>query len=175
MSILAANILFLVCLVQAMYFSLLKIGIVEAAYWFGPKKKIELRNNVFVTPVLLIVFSILHGSVNFGESYFFWELEFSRGSKSGGLQFREIAYPEDCVSSNLQSLEIEIRGASNSGRLQFQEGCNCGRLLSNDFNFGGFSIPGDCVIPGECSCGRLPLREVKFKSSGRGFKFSFRH
>ena len=61
-----------------MYFSLLKIGIVEAAYWFGPKKRVELRDNFFVTPILLIAFSILHGLVHFEESYFFWELEFSK-------------------------------------------------------------------------------------------------
>ena len=78
MSILATNIFFLVCLVQAMYFSLLKIGTVEAGYWFGPKKKVELRNNFFVTPIFLIAFSILHGLVHFEELYFFWELEFSK-------------------------------------------------------------------------------------------------
>ena len=61
-----------------MYFSLLKIGIVEAAYWFGPKKKVELRDNFFVTPIILIAFSILHGLVHFEASYFFWELEFSK-------------------------------------------------------------------------------------------------
>ena len=61
-----------------MYFSLLKIGKVEAAYWFGSKKKIRLRYNFFVTPIFLIVFSILHGLVHFEELYFFWELEFSK-------------------------------------------------------------------------------------------------
>ena len=61
-----------------MYFSLLKIGSVEAAYWFGSKKKIELRNNFFVNPIFLITFSIIHGLVHFDESYFFWELEFSK-------------------------------------------------------------------------------------------------
>ena len=104
MSILAANILFLVCLVQAMYFSLLKIGTVEAAYWFGPKKKIELRNNVFVTPVFLIVFSILHGSVNFGESYFFWELEFSKFF----LQFILTAFWLSCLCS-IGTLDLSLR------------------------------------------------------------------
>ena len=61
-----------------MYFPLLKIGTVEAAYWFGLKKKIELSSNVFVTPILLVAFSIIHGLVHFEESYFFWELEFSK-------------------------------------------------------------------------------------------------
>ena len=61
-----------------MYFSFLKIGTVEAGYWFGPKKKVELRNNFFVTPIFLIAFSILHGLVYFEELYFFWELEFSK-------------------------------------------------------------------------------------------------
>ena len=61
-----------------MYFSLLKIGLVEAAYWFGSKKKVELRDNFFVTPIILITFCIIHGLVYFDESYFFWELEFSK-------------------------------------------------------------------------------------------------
>ena len=61
-----------------MYFSLLKIGSVEAAYWFGSKQKIELKNNYFVNPIFLITFSIIHGLVHFDESYFFWELEFSK-------------------------------------------------------------------------------------------------
>ncbi len=64
-----------------MYFSLLKIGIEEAAYWFGPKKKVELRDNFFVTPVILIAFSILHGLVHFEESYF-----------SGSLNFRNFFF-----------------------------------------------------------------------------------
>ena len=63
---------------QAVYFSLLKIGSVEAAYWFGSKQKIELKNNYFVHPIFLITFSIIHGLVHFDESYFFWELEFSK-------------------------------------------------------------------------------------------------
>ena len=61
-----------------MYFSLLKIGIAEATYWFGSKKKAELRDNFFVTPIILIAFSILHGLVHFEESYFFWDLDFSK-------------------------------------------------------------------------------------------------
>ena len=61
-----------------MYFSLLKVGTVEAGYWFGPKKRVELRNNFFVTPIFLIAFSILYGLVHFEELYFFWELEFSK-------------------------------------------------------------------------------------------------
>ena len=61
-----------------MYFSLLKIGVVEAAYWFGPTKKVELRDNFFVTPIILIAFSILNGLVHFEEPYFFWELEFPK-------------------------------------------------------------------------------------------------
>ena len=73
-----ANIFFLVCLVQAMYFTLLKIGVVEAAYWLESKKRIELKNNIFVNPIFLIITSIIHGLVHFDESYFFWELEFSK-------------------------------------------------------------------------------------------------
>jgi prepilin signal peptidase PulO-like enzyme (type II secretory pathway) len=61
-----------------MYFSLLKIGIVEATYWFGPKKKVELRDNFFVTPMILTAFCILHGLVHFEESYFLWDREFSK-------------------------------------------------------------------------------------------------
>ena len=67
----------MLCLVQAMYFSLLKIGALEAGYWFGPKKKIKLRNNVFINPILLVTFCIIHGLVCFDEPYFFWELQFS--------------------------------------------------------------------------------------------------
>ena len=77
MSILTVNIFLLFCLVQAMYFSLLKIGALEAGYWFGPKKKIKLRNNVFINPILLVTFCIIHGLVYFDEPYFFWELQFS--------------------------------------------------------------------------------------------------
>ena len=77
MSNLTVNIFFLVCLVQAVYFSLLKIGAVESTYWRDSKKKIGLRNNVFVNPIFLITFCIIHGLVYFDESYFFWELEFS--------------------------------------------------------------------------------------------------
>ena len=65
------------CLVQAMYFSLLKIGELEAVYWFGSNKKIELRNNIFINPILLVTFCIIHGLVYFDESYLFWELQFS--------------------------------------------------------------------------------------------------
>ncbi len=60
-----------------MYFSLLKIGALEADYWFGPEKKIELRNSVFINPILFVTFCIIHGLVYFDESYFFWELQFS--------------------------------------------------------------------------------------------------
>ena len=60
-----------------MYFSLLKIGALEAGYWFGPKKKIELRSNAFINPILVVIFCIIHGLVYFDESYFFWELQFS--------------------------------------------------------------------------------------------------
>ena len=65
------------CLVQVMYFSLLRIGAVEADYWFGPKKKTELKNNVLINPIFLITFCIIHGLVYFDESYFFWQLQFS--------------------------------------------------------------------------------------------------
>ena len=65
------------CLVQAMYFSLLKIGALEAGYWFGSKKKIELRNNIVINPIFLVIFCIIHGLVYFDESYFFWQLQFS--------------------------------------------------------------------------------------------------
>ncbi len=61
-----------------MYFCLLKIGVKEAIYWFGSKEKIELKYSIFVNPILLITFCIIHGLVNFDESYFFWELEFSK-------------------------------------------------------------------------------------------------
>ena len=61
-----------------MYFSLLKIGSAESAHWFGTKKKIEIRNSFFVTPIFLIAFSILHGLVHFEELCFFWEIEFSK-------------------------------------------------------------------------------------------------
>ena len=61
-----------------MYFTLLKIGVVEAAYWLESKKRIELKNNIFVNPIFLIITSIIHGLVHFDESYFFWELEFSK-------------------------------------------------------------------------------------------------
>ena len=44
-----ANIFFLVCLVQAMYFTLLKIGVVEAAYWLESKKRIENQLNGIVS------------------------------------------------------------------------------------------------------------------------------
>ena len=87
-----------------MYFSLLKIGIVEAAYWFGPKKKVELRNNFFVTPILLITFSILHGLVHFEESYFFWELEFSKFF----LLFILTAFWLSCLGS-IGTLDLSLR------------------------------------------------------------------
>ena len=77
MSVLTVNIFLLFCLAQVMYFSLLKIGALEAGYWFGPKKKIELRNNFFINPILLVTFCIIHGLVYFDESHFFWELQFS--------------------------------------------------------------------------------------------------
>ncbi|GIR48502.1 MAG: hypothetical protein CM15mP58_05990 [Burkholderiaceae bacterium] len=104
MSILTANILFLVCLVQAMYFSLLKIGIVEAAYWFGSKKKIELRNNIFVNPIFLITFSIIHGLLQFDESYFFWELEFSKFF----LLFILTAFWLSCLGS-ISTVDLSLR------------------------------------------------------------------
>ena len=101
---LTANILFLVCLVQAMYFSLLKIGIVEAAYWFGPEKKVELRDNFFVTPIILIAFSILHGLVYCEESYFFWELDFSKFF----LLFILTAFWLSCLGS-IGTLDLSLR------------------------------------------------------------------
>ena len=60
-----------------MYFSLLRIGAVEAGYWFGSKKKIKLRNNFFINPILVVTFCIIHGLIYFDGSYFFWELQFS--------------------------------------------------------------------------------------------------
>ena len=60
-----------------MYFSLLRIGAREVSFWFGKKKKIELRNNIFINPVTLVIFCIAHGLIYFDESYFFWELQFS--------------------------------------------------------------------------------------------------
>ena len=60
-----------------MYFSLLKIGALEAGYWFGSKKKIELRNNIVINPILSVTFCIIHVLVYFDEPYFFWELQFS--------------------------------------------------------------------------------------------------
>ena len=104
MSILIVNICLLFCLVQAMYFSLLKIGALEAGYWFGPKKKIELRSNAFINPILLIAFSILHGLVHFEESYFFWELEFSKFF----LLFILTAFWLSCLGS-IGTLDLSLR------------------------------------------------------------------
>ena len=104
MSILTANIFFLVCLVQAMYFSLLKIGSVEAGYWFGSKQKIELGKTYFVTSIFLITFSIVYGSVHFDESYFFWELELSKFF----LLYILAAFWLSCLSS-ISTLDLSLR------------------------------------------------------------------
>ena len=101
---LTANIFFLVCLVQAMYFFLLKIGVVEAAYWFGSKKKIELRNAVFVNSIFLIAFCIIHGLVHFDESYFFWDLGFSNFF----LIFILTAFWLSCLGS-IGALDLSLR------------------------------------------------------------------
>ena len=75
MFVLTVNIFFLLFLVQAMYFSLLRIGTIEATYWCGSKKKIQLKNNFFINPIFLATFCIIHGLVYFKEPRFFWELE----------------------------------------------------------------------------------------------------
>ena len=46
---------------------MLKIGIVEAAYWFGSKQKIELKNNYFVHSIFLMTFSIIYGLIHFDD------------------------------------------------------------------------------------------------------------
>ena len=76
MFILTVNIFFLFCLVQVMYFSLLRIGTIEATYWLGSKKKIQLKNNFFISLIFLAAFCIIHGLISLKESHFFWELEF---------------------------------------------------------------------------------------------------
>jgi len=75
--ILIVNIFFLFCLVQAMYFSLLRIGMIEATYWFESRKKIQLKNNFFINPIFLATSCIIHGLVYLKEPHFFWNLEFS--------------------------------------------------------------------------------------------------
>ena len=67
-----------------MYFSLLRIGAIEAAYWFGfkerfgLKKKFQLRNNIFINSIFLVTFCIIHGLVHFEDPHFFWDLDFSK-------------------------------------------------------------------------------------------------
>ncbi|MDA9690147.1 prepilin peptidase [Betaproteobacteria bacterium] len=94
----------MICLVQVMYFSLLKIGAIEANHWLGSKKKAELRNNIFVNPIVLITFCILHGLVRFDESYFFWELEFSKIF----LLFILTAFWLSCLGS-IGTLDLSLR------------------------------------------------------------------
>ncbi len=101
---LTLNIFFLLCLVQAMYFSLLKIGLVEATYWFGSKQKIKLRKNIFVNSVFLITFSIFYGFIHFDESYFFWDF----GSSKFFLIYLLVAFWLSCLSS-ISTLDLSLR------------------------------------------------------------------
>ena len=129
MSILTANIFFLVCLVQTMYFSLLKIGSVEAAYWFGSKQKIELRTNYSVTSIFLITFSIIYGLVHFDESYFFWELEVSKFF----LLYILAAFWLSCLSS-ISTLDLSLRLLPYSLTLPLiLAGIIRGNLISSDY------------------------------------------
>ena len=129
MSILTANIFFLVCLVQAVYFSLLKIGSVEAAYWFGSKQKIELRNNYFVNSIFLITFSIIYGLVHFDDSYFFWELELSKFF----LLYIFAAFWLSCLSS-ISTLDLSLRLLPYSLTLPLiLGGIIRGNLISSDY------------------------------------------
>ncbi len=129
MSILTANIFFLVCLVQAMYFSLLKVGSVEAAYWFGSKQNIELRNNYFVNSIFLITFSIIYGLVHFDESYFFWELELSKFF----LSYIFAAFWLSCLSS-ISTLDLSLRLLPYSLTLPLiLTGIMRGNLISSDY------------------------------------------
>ena len=57
--------------------SLLRIGTLEATYWFESRKKIQLKNNFFINPIFLAIFSVIHGLVYVKEPHFFWNLEFS--------------------------------------------------------------------------------------------------
>ena len=87
-----------------MHFFLLKIGSVEAGYWFGSKQKIELRNKYFVNSIFLITFSIVYGLVHFDESYFFWELEVSKFF----LLYILAAFWLSCLSS-ISTFDLSLR------------------------------------------------------------------
>mgnify|MGYP002816576525 CR=1 FL=1 len=87
-----------------MYFSLLKIVGVEAAYWFGSKQKIGSRNNIFVNFIFLNILSIIHGLVHFDESYFFWDLEFSEFF----LLYILAAFWLSCLSS-ISTVDLSLR------------------------------------------------------------------
>ena len=129
MSILTANIFFLVCLVQAMYFSLLKIGSVEAGYWFGSKQKIELGNTYFVISLFLITFSIIYGLVHFDDSYFFWELEVSKFF----LLYMLAAFWLSCLSS-ISTLDLSLRLLPYSLTLPLiLAGIIRGKFISSDY------------------------------------------
>ena len=104
MSILLANIFFLVCLVQAMYFSLLKVGALEAVYWFGSKQEVKLRKDIFVNCVFLITFSIFYGLVHFDESYFFWNF----GSSKFFLTYLLPAFFLACLGS-ISTLDLSLK------------------------------------------------------------------
>ena len=129
MSILTANIFFLVCLVQAMYFFLLKIGSVEAAYWFGSKQNIELKNNYFLNSIFLFTFSVIYGLVHFDESYFFWELELSKFF----LLYILAAFWLSCLSS-ISTLDLSLRLLPYSLTLPLiLTGIMRGNLISSDY------------------------------------------
>jgi len=115
--------------VQAMYFYLLKIGSVEAAYWFGSKKNIELRSNYFVTSIFLITFSIIYGLVHFDESFFFWELELSEFF----LLYILAAFWLSCLSS-ISTLDLSLRLLPYSLTLPLSlAGIIRGNLISSDY------------------------------------------
>jgi len=112
-----------------MYFSLLKIGSVEAGYWFGSKQKIEQRNNYFVNSIFLITFSIIHGLIHFEESYFFWELQLSKFF----LLYIFAAFWLSCLSS-ISTLDLSLRLLPYSLTLPLiLAGILRGNVISSDY------------------------------------------
>ncbi len=112
-----------------MYFALLKIGTVEAAYWFGSKEKIGSRNNIFVNFIFLITFSTIHGLLHFDESYFFWDLEFSEFF----LLYILAAFWLSCLSS-ISTVDLSLRLLPYCLTLPLiLAGIIRGHLLSSDY------------------------------------------
>ena len=112
-----------------MYLSLLKIGVIEAAYWLGSEKKLDLRNNIFVNALFLTTFCIIHGVVQFDELYFFWELEFSKFF----LLFILTAFWLSCLSS-ISTIDLSLKLLPYSLTIPLTvAGIIKGNLVSSDY------------------------------------------